>query len=96
MARKESASQIERLTVALPAEMAALVKSAVEDGDYASVSEVFRDALRDWKYKRGLESFEAEEIRRAVAQGLQDLKAGRTKSAESVLQRLESKYGSGN
>ncbi len=35
-------SEIERLTVTLPAEMAAVVKSAVETGDYASTSEVVR------------------------------------------------------
>jgi len=39
---------IERLTITLPAEMAELVKGAVDDGDYASSSEVIREALRDW------------------------------------------------
>ena len=33
---------IERLTITLPAEMAELVKGAVDDGDYASSSEVIR------------------------------------------------------
>jgi putative addiction module CopG family antidote len=45
---------IERLTITLPAEMAELVKGAVNDGDYASSSEVIREALRDWKMKREL------------------------------------------
>ena len=44
--------EIERLTVTLPAEMAAVVKGAIDAGDYASTSEVIRAALRDWKLKR--------------------------------------------
>jgi antitoxin ParD1/3/4 len=47
-------ADIERLTITLPAEMAQLVKRAVDDGDYASSSEVIREALRDWKMKRAL------------------------------------------
>jgi antitoxin ParD1/3/4 len=43
---------IERLTITLPTEMALLVKRAVEGGDYASSSEVIREALREWKLKR--------------------------------------------
>jgi antitoxin ParD1/3/4 len=43
---------IERLTITLPTEMALLVKRAVESGDYASASEVIREALREWRLKR--------------------------------------------
>ena len=35
-------ANIERLTITLPADMAALVKGAVAGGDYASTSEVVR------------------------------------------------------
>jgi len=48
-------SEIERMTITMPAEMAAVVRSAVEAGDYASTSEVVRAALRDWKTKRALQ-----------------------------------------
>jgi len=41
-------ADIERLSIALPAPMAAIVRRAVEDGEYASASEVIRDALRLW------------------------------------------------
>lgn len=44
--------EIERLTITLPPEMAKSVKEAVESGDYASASEVVREALRDWKGKQ--------------------------------------------
>ena len=51
--------EIERLTITLPADMAAVVKDAVEGGDYASNSEVVREALRDWKMKRAMQLQEA-------------------------------------
>ena len=39
-------------SVALTPEMVAEVRAAVERGDYGSVSEVVRDALRDWRLRR--------------------------------------------
>jgi antitoxin ParD1/3/4 len=85
-------TQIERMTVALPVEMAAIIKNAVEMGDYASSSEVFRDAIRDWKIKRQLQQHEVEQMKLKVSQGLADLAAGRTKPADEVFARLEAKY----
>lgn len=85
-------TQIERMTIALPVEMAAVIREAVESGDYASSSEVFRDAIRDWKHKRQLEHQEIAKILYGVQQGLADLQAGRIKPAEEVLSRLEEKY----
>jgi antitoxin ParD1/3/4 len=85
-------TQIERMTVALPVEMAAIIKNAVETGDYASSSEVFRDAIRDWKIKRQLQQHEVEQMKLKVSQGLADLAAGRTKPADEVFARLEAKY----
>ncbi|MEI6729648.1 MAG: type II toxin-antitoxin system ParD family antitoxin [Pseudomonadota bacterium] len=85
-------TQIERMTVALPQEMAETIRLAVESGDYASSSEVFRDAIRAWKHKRNLELNENANIISGVRQGLAELKAGKTKPAEEVLSRLEKKY----
>ena len=48
-------ANIERMTITLPLEMAELIKGAVESGDYASASEVVREALREWKTKRALQ-----------------------------------------
>ncbi len=39
---------IEKLSIALPTEMASVVRQAVDAGEYSSQSEVVRDALRDW------------------------------------------------
>ena len=45
-------STIRKLSVALTPEMVVMVRDAVASGDYASTSEVVREALRDWKAKR--------------------------------------------
>ncbi len=42
----------EKLSIALTPELAKMVREAVGSGDYASSSEVIREALRDWKTKR--------------------------------------------
>ena len=45
-------TNVEKISIALPPEMVAVVRHAVETGEYASSSEVVRDALRDWTQKR--------------------------------------------
>ena len=61
---------IEKISIALPPEMVAEVREAVNGGEYASVSEVVREALRDWKLRRKIEAFELEELRRLVQEGI--------------------------
>ncbi len=72
-------SNIERMTVTMPADMAALVKSAVEAGDYASTSEVVRDALRQWKMRRAIQIQEIAALKHDIDKGLADVAAGRVK-----------------
>lgn len=62
-------SNVEKLSVALTPEMASEIRGAVECGDYGSVSEVVRDALRDWRMRRRVEALEIEEMRRLVQEG---------------------------
>lgn len=45
-------ANVEKISVALTPEMAATMRQVVESGEYASVSEVLREALRDWKFRR--------------------------------------------
>jgi antitoxin ParD1/3/4 len=73
-------SEIERLTITLPAEMAATVKEAVEEGNYASSSEVIREALREWKLKRSLQLQELASLKASIGKGLNDLAQGRVKA----------------
>jgi antitoxin ParD1/3/4 len=68
---------IERLTVTMPTELAALIKAAVQEGDYASSSEVIREALRDWQVKRSLKLGEPEALRADIDEGMADLTVGR-------------------
>ena len=66
-------AEIERLTITLPADMAAAVKGGVSGGDYASTSEVVREALRDWKIKRALQLQELAGLKTEIDRGLTDL-----------------------
>jgi predicted nucleotidyltransferase len=47
-------SKVEKVSIALTLDMAAVVRGAVASGDYASSSEVVREALRDWRLKRNM------------------------------------------
>ena len=63
-------ANVEKLSIALPRDMAATVRQAVESGDYASASEVIRDALRDWKDRRAVDREVVEELRRLWQEAL--------------------------
>lgn len=80
---------IERLTITLPADMAGLVRGAVDEGDYASTSEVIREALRDWKLKRELRLRQLAELKADIDRGLADVAAGRlaTFNADRIIAR---------
>jgi len=82
-------STIERMTITMPADMAAVVKGAVEGGDYASTSEVVREALRDWKAKRAIQIHELEALKADIDKGLADVAAGRIKDfdADRIIER---------
>ena len=85
-------ASVEKISIALPHEMVATVRQAVEAGEYASSSEVVRDALRDWTKKRDLRRQGIEELRRVWQQATEDRNPG-VDPAE-VLDRLERKYQS--
>ncbi len=80
---------IERLTITLPSDMAAVVKGAVDGGDYASSSEVVREALRDWKLKRALQLQELAALKADIDKGLTDLAEGRVRDfdANRIIER---------
>jgi antitoxin ParD1/3/4 len=61
---------VEKFSIALTPEQAALVRQVVENGEYASSSEVIRDALREWKLKRDFQQTEIAELRRLWHEGL--------------------------
>lgn len=63
-------SAVERVTITLPAEMVAILRHTVEGGEYASTSEVVREALRDWARSRDEERRNLEALRDAIRIGL--------------------------
>ena len=70
--------------------MVHIVRSAVATGEYASSSEVIREALRDWTYKRNLRQQGVAELHRLWQDALSNKTPGI--SADDVLDRLERKY----
>ncbi|MGH9599845.1 MAG: ribbon-helix-helix domain-containing protein [Terracidiphilus sp.] len=81
---------VEKLSIALPAEMAAVVRCAVEAGEYASNSEVIRDALRDWTHKRNVREQGIAELRRKWLEAVADDSEGL--DPDAVFDGLEKKY----
>jgi antitoxin ParD1/3/4 len=83
-------ASVEKISIALPPEMVALLRQAVDTGEYASSSEVVRDALRDWTQKRNLRQQGVEELRQVWQQAIENRKPG--VPVEDVLDRLERRY----
>ena len=44
-------SKIQKVSIALTSEQIGALKSAVDAGDFATISEVVREAVRDWQRK---------------------------------------------
>ncbi len=61
----------EKMSITLTPELAALVNEAVATGDYASTSEVIREALRDWRLKQLARRQQVQDIRRLWEEGIQ-------------------------
>jgi antitoxin ParD1/3/4 len=61
---------IAKVSVALTPELRDLVQQAVSEGDYASTSEVVREALRDWKERRERKRQGILELRRLWDEGI--------------------------
>lgn len=69
-------AEIERMTVVFPEPMATIIRSAVEAGEYATTSEVVRDAVRQWTDKRGQRLRDIEMMQRAFDAGKASGSAG--------------------
>ena len=80
---------IEKLSIALPHDMVEAIREAVESGDYATTSEVIRDAVRDWHLKRRVEAMDLEDLRQLVQEGID---SGPSIPAEEVFARLKARF----
>jgi antitoxin ParD1/3/4 len=68
---------MERLTITLTKDLAQRIKTAIATGQYASSSEVIRDALREWELAQARREHQLVELRKDIAKGLSDIEAGR-------------------
>lgn len=62
-------ANIEKVSVALTTEQVAAMKAAVDGGEYATTSEIVREALRGWQDRRMLRSEELARLRRLIQEG---------------------------
>ena len=76
-------SNVQKVSVALTPEFMALLKEAVETGEYTSTSEVIRDALRHWKEWRTHQDMSVEELRRLWQAGIES-GPGRFESIDTI------------
>ena len=76
--------KLERITVTMPQEMAARLRAAVDEGSYATSSEIVREAVRAWADGRDRE--EAENT--AMRAMLDRARAGKRLSADEVFARV--------
>jgi antitoxin ParD1/3/4 len=81
-------ANVEKVSVALTPEMAGMVRQAVETGEYASASEVMREALRDWKLRRAQRSQAIDELRRLWDEGIA---SGPAVDGEEAFARIKAK-----
>jgi antitoxin ParD1/3/4 len=81
--------ELERLTITLTPELTETIKAAVNDGDYASASEVTREALRDWKVKREIRQEELAALKADIDQALAQVASGQLSefSRERIVER---------
>ena len=79
---------VQKISVALTPELVAMVNSAVDAGEFASASEVIRDALRGWNGRRAERAEAMEEVRRAWHEGLA---SGPAVDADIVMTRLQAR-----
>jgi antitoxin ParD1/3/4 len=72
------------MTISLSPQQAGRIEAAVETGDYASNSEVVRDALRMWEEKQERRKAEIERLRVAIDEGLASGAGRRVTAAELI------------
>jgi len=77
------------MTITMPAELAETLRQTVAGGEYASTSEVVREALRDWTRNRDTERRELEALRAVIKAGLE---SGPAIPADQVFAELRARY----
>jgi antitoxin ParD1/3/4 len=93
-------ASVEKLSVALTNEQVSALKAAVATGEYATTSEIMREAVRDWQLKRELRQEDIRRLRQMWDAGVASGSAGEQdmkKLRKEARERLKgAKKASGN
>ena len=87
-------SNIEKVSVALTAEQVAAMKAAVDSGEYATTSEIVREALRHWQDGRVLRTEELARLRQMLHEGVSSGPA-RPFEIERIISRAKARQRKG-
>jgi antitoxin ParD1/3/4 len=80
---------VDKRSITLSPELAEAVDGVVAAGEYASASEVIRDALRQWKERRDLFGYSLDELRHLIQAGID---SGPSRDGPATMQRLVKKH----
>jgi antitoxin ParD1/3/4 len=84
-------AEIQKVSVALTTEQLAALKAAVETGEYATTSEIVREAIRDWQFKRKARREDIERLRQMWDAGKASGKA-RPFDVERTISNAETRF----
>ena len=90
-------ASIEKVSVALTSDQVSELNAAVEAGEYATTSEIVREAVRDWQSKRELRQEDINRLRQMWDAGIASGPAGELdmkKLRRDAHERLESAIAS--
>jgi antitoxin ParD1/3/4 len=91
--RETPNGQYRKVSVALTGEQVSALKAAVEAGEYATTSEIVREAVRDWQLKRELHQEDIKRLRQIWDAGIASGSAGELdmkKLRQEARERLKS------
>ncbi len=77
-----SVPNVEKLSIALTIEQVTAIRAAVDRGEYATSSEVVREAMRDWQVKRGPQQEDINCLRKLWDEGIASGSAGKVDFVE--------------
>lgn len=84
---------VDKRSITLSPELASAVDDAVAGGEYASASEVIRDALREWKERRDNFGYSLDELRKLIREGLDS--GVLPEDGRTIMERIRSRIEAG-
>lgn len=79
---------VNQFSIVLPDQMAQAIQSRVEKGDYATASEVIREAMRAWLQREK----RLAELDAAIAQGIAQLDAGQFLDMDQFRKEMRARF----